>query len=196
MCAVDRSEAVNDCGPFRLHKKDELKYKTALCRHYQAFGSCSYGDQCAFAHGIHNLRPLSNLYKTRLCNTWLSGEECKYGNKCMFAHGAADLRKPTLMQPCRLFLKNGVCAYGEMCRYSHDSHDEDAYKTDAYSNRKESVVRPVTPQSSPVAPSSSPPGAPVKRSPPEPRAWSPFEDDNFGTGLLDNVAKQLSFFQL
>jgi hypothetical protein len=136
---------------------------------------------------------MSNLYKTRLCHTWLSGEECKYGAKCMFAHGAFEMRKPTLSQPCHLFLKRGECAYGEMCRYSHDV---DAYKTVPSPSRKEVVARPVTPQSSPVTPHSSPPGAPVKRHHSEPRAWSPFEEDNFGTSLLANVAKQLSFIQL
>lgn len=193
MCASDQSLLANDCGSFRSRKHDASKFKTALCRHYQAFGSCSYGDQCGFAHGIHEIRPMSNLYKTRLCNTWLSGEECKYGHKCMFAHGAFEMRKPTLLQPCHLFLKSGACAYGEMCRYSHDMT---AYKTETPSSRKEVVVRPVTPQSSPVTPSSSPPGAPIKRYRPEPRAWSPFEDGNFGTSLLDDVAQQLCRIQL
>lgn len=193
MCAPQNSTVTNDCGPFRLGHSDALKFKTSLCRHYQAFGSCSYGDQCGFAHGNRDLRPMSNLYKTRLCNTWLSGEECNYGAKCVFAHGAAEMRRPTMLsQPCHLFLKNGTCAYGDACRYSHDA---DAYKTAPPSSRKE-VVRPVTPQSSPVKPRSSPPGAPIKQPRPDPSAWSPFEEDNFGTSLLGNVSKQLFKFQL
>jgi hypothetical protein len=194
MCATDRSLASNDFGPFRLQKKIQL-HKTALCRHYQAFGSCSYGDQCGFAHGVQELLPMCNLYKTRLCNIWLSGQECAFGDKCMFAHGAADLRKPTtLSQPCHLLRTSGFCAYGDNCRYSHDTT---AYKTYSEASHKgEVVVRPVTPQSSPVKPRSSPPGAPVKRHHADPLAWSPFEDDNFGTSLLDNVSKQLFKFQL
>jgi len=198
MCASDRSQSTAiECGPFRLNKKkDEIKFKTSLCRHYQAFGSCSYGNQCGFAHGTNELRPMSNLYKTRLCNTWLSGQECKFGSKCMFAHGAVDMRMPKLLQPCHLFIKNGVCAYGEQCLYSHDTHDVDEYKSDEHETRKEIVARPVTPESSPLTPSSSPPGAPVKRTFPEPSSWSPFKDDNFGTSLLNNVSKQLFKVQL
>ncbi|CEM18808.1 unnamed protein product [Vitrella brassicaformis CCMP3155] len=32
-------------------------YKTKLCHHFERWGSCTYGDECAFAHGISDIRP-------------------------------------------------------------------------------------------------------------------------------------------
>merc|ERR1712070_489610 len=38
-----------------LDKKRICNYKTTLCRHFQ-LGQCWEGDDCAFAHGEHELR--------------------------------------------------------------------------------------------------------------------------------------------
>eukprot|EP01017_Pseudomicrothorax_dubius_P024008 TRINITY_DN2555_c0_g1_i27.p1 TRINITY_DN2555_c0_g1~~TRINITY_DN2555_c0_g1_i27.p1 ORF type:complete len:279 (-),score=6.72 TRINITY_DN2555_c0_g1_i27:91-927(-) len=34
------------------------RFKTMLCRHWEAYGRCPLGDKCQFAHGEHELRPL------------------------------------------------------------------------------------------------------------------------------------------
>lgn len=36
--------------------KDQLNYKTTICRHFQAKGYCSLYEKCHFAHGQHELR--------------------------------------------------------------------------------------------------------------------------------------------
>lgn len=68
-------------------KNKRLKYKTDLCRHYLLTGKCTFGDNCAYAHGMDELRkkivPLE--YKTRVCKDYLEGV-CEYGYKCTFAH--------------------------------------------------------------------------------------------------------------
>lgn len=131
--------------------KDPRKFKTILCRHFEACGRCSYGDECSFAHGAHELRPMNNTFKTRLCVSWLAGDTCKYGDKCMFAHGAIELRKPSISEPCREYARNGRCEYGESCRYSHDI-SEDILKLP---KQNKEISRPVTPPSSPVRPTLS-----------------------------------------
>jgi hypothetical protein len=35
------------------------RFKTKLCLNFCATGSCFYGDQCIFAHGQHELRPMT-----------------------------------------------------------------------------------------------------------------------------------------
>eukprot|EP00927_Polykrikos_kofoidii_P001617 TRINITY_DN10616_c0_g1_i4.p1 TRINITY_DN10616_c0_g1~~TRINITY_DN10616_c0_g1_i4.p1 ORF type:complete len:801 (-),score=132.30 TRINITY_DN10616_c0_g1_i4:86-2374(-) len=66
--------------------------KTVLCRHFER-GHCGNGDNCTFAHGPEQLRPLplpANA-KTSLCNNFASGD-CRMGTNCSFAHGIAELR--------------------------------------------------------------------------------------------------------
>ena len=41
-----------------------LKYKTAICRHYEQTGFCELGNLCNFAHGAdekRNMNDVSNL---------------------------------------------------------------------------------------------------------------------------------------
>lgn len=33
------------------------KYKTSLCIQFKVTGSCTYGDECRYAHGQEELRP-------------------------------------------------------------------------------------------------------------------------------------------
>ncbi|MFO0118027.1 MAG: zinc finger CCCH domain-containing protein [bacterium] len=50
-----------------LNKNLYLKYKTAICRHYEMTGTCQLGKMCNFAHGseekrnINDVSPLSAL---------------------------------------------------------------------------------------------------------------------------------------
>jgi hypothetical protein len=197
--------------------KDPRKFKTALCRHYQACGHCSYGVQCSFAHGAHELRPMNNTFKTRLCTSWLCGEKCRYGDKCQFAHGAIELKKPSIAEPCLDLIKYGACEYGESCRYSHDVQVE--YKTNAQDNHKEHhLFRPSTPPgihcrtpsptwSSVATVTPSPPDAPnksilslseegdkLKESYPP---WTPFTgQDRFGPLCTFNVTQRVGRLQL
>lgn len=63
-------------------------YKTELCNKWQETGTCPYGQQCQFAHGLSELRPVIRhpRYKTQVCRMILSGVNCPYGHRCHFRH--------------------------------------------------------------------------------------------------------------
>ncbi|XP_042544137.1 mRNA decay activator protein ZFP36L2-like [Dipodomys spectabilis] len=75
----------NGRGGFSMNA---LRYKTELCRPFQEYGKCKYGEKCQFAHGFHELRNLSRhpKYKTEPCRTFHSIGFCPYGPRCHFIH--------------------------------------------------------------------------------------------------------------
>lgn len=42
-------------------KINHQKYKTQICRHFEAQGSCSLGNKCSFAHGKEELRNINDV---------------------------------------------------------------------------------------------------------------------------------------
>ncbi|KAG8384111.1 hypothetical protein BUALT_Bualt04G0084000 [Buddleja alternifolia] len=66
--------------------------KTELCNKWQETGACPYGENCQFAHGINELRPVIRhpRYKTEVCRMVLSGDTCPYGHRCHFRHSLTD----------------------------------------------------------------------------------------------------------
>ena len=67
----------------------KIKYKTELCKFYQINGNCKYGDNCAYAHGLDNLRSKvtnSTTYRTRKCIQFFEKGYCPYGSRCQFKH--------------------------------------------------------------------------------------------------------------
>eukprot|EP00347_Sterkiella_histriomuscorum_P005780 403355299 len=76
-------EVIVPSTPF-LHK-----YKTELCKNWENQGSCIFGDQCSFAHGLQQLHTkidLPSKYKTRLCKKYQEELYCPYGVRCQFIH--------------------------------------------------------------------------------------------------------------
>lgn len=71
------------------------RYKTELCRPFQDYGFCKYGDKCQFAHGESELRvlPRHPKYKTELCRTYHTRGFCPYGSRCHFIHNLEEARK-------------------------------------------------------------------------------------------------------
>lgn len=69
------------------------RYKTELCRPYEEFGVCKYGDKCQFAHGMQELRSLARhpKYKTELCRTYHTVGFCPYGPRCHFVHNQEEV---------------------------------------------------------------------------------------------------------
>ncbi|GMT14541.1 hypothetical protein PFISCL1PPCAC_5838, partial [Pristionchus fissidentatus] len=79
------------------YKRRQDAFKTALCDTYRRTGSCSYGDNCRFAHNQEELRvpnqPRGRMhpkYKTVLCENFERDGECKYGSRCMYIHRRRD----------------------------------------------------------------------------------------------------------
>ncbi|KAB5516630.1 hypothetical protein DKX38_027278 [Salix brachista] len=67
-------------------------WKTELCNKWQETGTCPYGNNCQFAHGIGELRPVIRhpRYKTQACRMVLAGGVCPYGHRCHFRHSLTD----------------------------------------------------------------------------------------------------------
>ena len=77
-------------GKFKSTAADfKVKYKTELCKYYEINGYCKYGDSCAYAHGVENLRSKvtnTTYYRTKKCVQFFENGYCPYGNRCQFAH--------------------------------------------------------------------------------------------------------------
>ncbi|KAF9591861.1 hypothetical protein IFM89_008907, partial [Coptis chinensis] len=71
--------------------------KTELCNKWQETGDCPYGNNCQFAHGINELRPVIRhpRYKTEVCRMVLAGENCPYGHRCHFRHALTEQERLT-----------------------------------------------------------------------------------------------------
>uniref|UniRef100_A0A5K3G5V5 C3H1-type domain-containing protein n=1 Tax=Mesocestoides corti TaxID=53468 RepID=A0A5K3G5V5_MESCO len=63
-------------------------YKTKRCRHYERYGTCSWGESCQFAHGLYELRlpQYHPKYRTKLCRMFSVWGSCVYGDQCHFIH--------------------------------------------------------------------------------------------------------------
>lgn len=74
----------------RLLTRDyKIKKKTELCTSFKSTGTCKYGDNCAFAHGEHELQKkvhVPSMYKTKLCQSFHFNGYCPYGHRCQFIH--------------------------------------------------------------------------------------------------------------
>uniref|UniRef100_A0A0G4FKF9 Integrase catalytic domain-containing protein n=1 Tax=Chromera velia CCMP2878 TaxID=1169474 RepID=A0A0G4FKF9_9ALVE len=93
-----------------------------LCKPFMQ-GRCEEGDQCTFAHGVHDQRSCPDLFRTKLCKKWLRGL-CT-GPNCSFAHGAHELRETSEFHKTRLckHWAVGNCVAGEACRHAHGEED-------------------------------------------------------------------------
>lgn len=66
----------------------QTKYKTELCKTFQATGKCPYGRKCLFAHSLTelNTKQQSQNYKKKLCKNFHENGYCPYGIRCSFIH--------------------------------------------------------------------------------------------------------------
>ncbi|KAL3501785.1 hypothetical protein ACH5RR_036234 [Cinchona calisaya] len=78
--------------PVELDVYNQGMFKTELCNKWQQTGACPYGENCQFAHGIKDLRPILRhpRYKTEACRMVLNGDHCPYGHRCHFRHTLTD----------------------------------------------------------------------------------------------------------
>lgn len=70
-------------------KTPNTKYKTELCKNFDIYGRCKWGDNCFFAHGKAELKskiPISQFYKTKVCKHFHRGGFCPYGSRCQYFH--------------------------------------------------------------------------------------------------------------
>ena len=66
----------------------KTKWKTEMCHYWEMYGTCKFGDSCAFAHGAEELnqRKMSLNYKTKPCKQFFELGYCTYGVRCQFSH--------------------------------------------------------------------------------------------------------------
>ena len=69
-------------------EKIKRKKKTELCKNYELYHDCYYGDNCCFAHGLDELRDNISLpsYKTKMCKSFNENKTCNFGNRCSYKH--------------------------------------------------------------------------------------------------------------
>ena len=69
-------------------EKIKLKKKTELCKNYELYKDCYFGDNCSFAHGIEELRENISMpsYKTKLCKSFVLNSTCSFGTRCSYQH--------------------------------------------------------------------------------------------------------------
>ncbi|KAF7827740.1 Zinc finger CCCH domain-containing protein 15 [Senna tora] len=86
--------------PLEMVVYNQGMFKTELCNKWQETGTCPYKDQCQFAHGIDELRPVIRhpRYKTEVCRMVLAGVVCPYGHRCHFRHALTEQEK-AIAQP-------------------------------------------------------------------------------------------------
>ena len=57
----------------------EYRYKSELCPTFESSRSCPDGSECAFAHGLKELRSTENpLYKTQICTAYEQEGRCRF----------------------------------------------------------------------------------------------------------------------
>ena len=65
------------------------KYKTELCKNYDIYGYCKWGENCFFAHGRTELKSktlTNHFYKTKICKHYHKGGFCPYTSRCQYFH--------------------------------------------------------------------------------------------------------------
>ena len=88
------------------------KWKTEICRNWEMYGQCKYGNNCAFAHGDSELkqRKISFNYKTKPCKQFFELGYCSYGIRCQFSHKKDDFLRDKNE-------KNGICCDNNKISY-------------------------------------------------------------------------------
>lgn len=75
-------------GERRMQKPES--YKTVICQAWLESKTCTFAENCRFAHGEEELRPAklesrqNNKYKTKLCDKYTTTGLCPYGKRCLF----------------------------------------------------------------------------------------------------------------
>ena len=117
--AFPGSAHVKPTRNFKFH----VLHKTELCMYHER-GTCKRSrKECAFAHGLEDMRvltpedkeflgiiPDADAFRTLPCRYWLAGF-CKYGARCTFLHGHRPPPPPPPHAPPlppRLPLPHGV----------------------------------------------------------------------------------------
>jgi butyrate response factor 1 len=94
-----KGQLVTSTGGLEFEVYNQGMFKTELCNNWEEAGACRYADQCQFAHGIAELRPIIRhpRYKTQVCRMIVGGALCPYGHRCHFRHSITPADHPLLL---------------------------------------------------------------------------------------------------
>ncbi|PIA65555.1 hypothetical protein AQUCO_00100803v1 [Aquilegia coerulea] len=105
----------------------KLFYKTRPCERFKD-GTCPYGPNCNFAHGIEDLRrPPPNWQE--IVGPQVDDRSSKWEE---------DLKIITRHKLCKNFYNGRVCPYGERCNYLHE--DPGKFREESGKFRESSVI--------------------------------------------------------
>ncbi|XP_037479226.1 zinc finger CCCH domain-containing protein 39-like [Triticum dicoccoides] len=96
-----RGQVVKSASGLEFEAYSQGMYKTELCNKWEESGACLYADQCQFAHGIAELRPIIRhpRYKTQVCRMVIGGGLCPYSYRCHFRHSITPADYFPLLHP-------------------------------------------------------------------------------------------------
>uniref|UniRef100_A0ACD5TDD3 Uncharacterized protein n=1 Tax=Avena sativa TaxID=4498 RepID=A0ACD5TDD3_AVESA len=96
----EKAQLVTSTGGMEFEVYNQGMFKTELCNKWDETGACPYADQCQFAHGIAELRPIIRhpRYKTQVCRMIIGGGPCPYGHRCHFRHSITPADHPLLLR--------------------------------------------------------------------------------------------------
>lgn len=83
-------------APALKEPKEQIKYKTELCKNWIEKGKCSYSVRCKFAHGYHELvqnKAEERLQQTAKCETFHTEGYCSYGTRCIYQHETRSVQE-------------------------------------------------------------------------------------------------------
>lgn len=94
------SEATNNNSEIKHNSpKNQVKYKTELCKNWIETGKCSYSVRCMFAHGHHELtsaqisQKVAPVVKRQPCEKFHNELYCSYGTRCLYIHDNRSLKE-------------------------------------------------------------------------------------------------------
>ena len=85
---IDHKRYSNQKEKELFFEKIKKKKKTELCKNYELYHDCYYGNNCSFAHGLSELKDniIIPKYKTKLCKNFLENKICNFGIRCSYQH--------------------------------------------------------------------------------------------------------------
>lgn len=114
----------------------KAKFKTEMCKFWELNKTCRFGDSCAFAHGLGEIRQkvvFSNTYKTKRCKQFFESGYCLYGTRCQFLHFFSQ-------KGCIFFsYKRALKSYSETCNLSKEVRQLEVFTRIKSKFRQESL---------------------------------------------------------
>ncbi len=96
-----QKENLEDAAGVAILSSQGAKAKTELCKYWQLGSQCRFGSQCAFAHGVQQLKsksaPESQEYKCKPCNKFYMNGYCQYGVRCKYLHSKEIAHLPEFL---------------------------------------------------------------------------------------------------